>query len=77
MIEDDRDFVENSDAVNAFEESSGLEDEAATLADGELEDEQNRPMDGENFRLDRALGHAESDGDAGYDDDTDYDNEGQ
>ncbi len=68
MIEDDREFVQNSDAVSAYEESSGLENEAATLADGELEDEQNRPMEGGDFRLDRALGHSESDGDAGYDD---------
>jgi hypothetical protein len=66
MTQDDREFVKNSEAVNAYEESSGLENEASTLADGELEDEQNRPMEGEDFRLDRALGHSESDGDAGY-----------
>jgi hypothetical protein len=48
-------------------EPSGLEDEAATLADSELEDEANLPMEGQEFRLEEALPFADSDGDAGYD----------
>ncbi len=47
-------------------EPSGLENEAATLADSELEDEANLPMEGQEFRLEEALPFADSDGEAGY-----------
>jgi hypothetical protein len=53
-------------------ELSGLRDESATLADSELEDEANLPMEGQEFHLDEVLPFSRSEhGDAGYDEDED------
>lgn len=68
----DQDFVDDSDEAElaedaeAYAELSGLEGEAATLADSELEDEANLPMEGQDVRLEDALPFSDSDGDAGY-----------
>ena len=68
----DQDFVDASDENELAEdgdpvaELSGLMGEAATLADSELEDEANLPMEGQSLLLEDALPFADSDGDAGY-----------
>ncbi len=51
---------------DASADRAGLTDEAATLADSELEDEANLEMEGREIDLDNVLPHADSDGDAGY-----------
>ncbi len=51
---------------DASAERAGLTDEAATLADSELEDEANLEMEGREINLDDVLPHSDSDGDAGY-----------
>ena len=68
----DEEFVQGSEAEEyASEEDaelSGLQNEAATLADSELEDEENLPREGETVSLERAMQHSRSErGDAGYD----------
>jgi hypothetical protein len=65
----DDQFVEDQaiDELDTAAELSGLQDEAATLADSELEDEANMPMEGQDFRLESALRSSRSErGDAGY-----------
>jgi hypothetical protein len=59
-----------ADEADAAAELSGLRDESATLADSELEDEANLPMEGQEFHLDEVLPFSRSElGDAGYDED--------
>jgi hypothetical protein len=61
------------DESKEFAESSlenQLADEAATLADSELEDEANLPIEGQEFHLEEVLAFSHSKGgDAGYDQD--------
>ena len=59
------DMAEAEDG-DASAERAGLTDEAATLADSELEDEANLEMEGREINLDNVLSTAESDGNAGY-----------
>ena len=65
-------FVDSSlenqlaEETEASAEVSGLRDEAATLADSELEDEANMPMEGQEFNLEEVLPFSDSDGEAGY-----------
>ena len=68
----EQEFVDSSiedqlaEEAQASADLSGLRDEAATLADSELEDEANMPMEGQEFNLDEVLPFSNSDGDAGY-----------
>jgi hypothetical protein len=78
MNNDDQTFIDSSfedqlaDEADAAAELSGLRDESATLADSELEDEANLPMEGQEFQLDQVLPFSRSKrGDAGYDEDED------
>ncbi len=76
MKDESKEFAEASlenqlaDEAEAAAELSGLRDEAATLANTELEDEANLPMEGQAFRLEEVLPFSHSKrGDAGYDQD--------
>ncbi len=78
MNDDDQKLIDSSfeaqlaDEADAAAELSGLRDESATLADSELEDEANLPMEGQKFRLGDVLPFSHSGrGDAGYDEDKD------
>jgi hypothetical protein len=78
MNDDDQELIDSSDEnqladeVDAAAELSGLRDESATLADSELEDEANLPMEGQAFHLEDVLPFSRSmRGDAGYDQDED------
>ena len=68
----EQEFVDSSiedqlaEEAQASADLSGLRDEAATLADSELEDEANMPMEGQEFNLEEVLPFSDSDGDAGY-----------
>ena len=68
----EQEFVDSSiedqlaEEAQASADLSGLRDEAATLADSELEDEANMPMEGQEFNLEEVLPFSDSDGNAGY-----------
>jgi hypothetical protein len=68
MKNDREDFL-NPDTDDQFVEDQAIDelDTASTLADSELEDEANMPMEGQDFRLESALRSSRSErGDAGY-----------
>ncbi len=78
MTDNDQELIDLSfenqlaDEADAAAELSGLRDESATLADSELEDEANLPMEGQAFHLEEVLPFSRSErGDAGYDEDED------
>ena len=64
--EDEISLEDMAQAEDASADRAGLTNEAATLADSELEDEANLEMEGREIDLDNVLPHADSDGDAGY-----------